>query len=77
MSRLKGDLFRYLFESQSGTLACNGAVFSDCSERIVGNPEVIHLGGDGRQFPSLSCSHLLSHRLEVPMFDRSLPKCTR
>jgi hypothetical protein len=27
-----------LFESQSGTLACNVAVFSDCSERIVGNP---------------------------------------
>ncbi len=30
-----------LFESQSGTLACNGAVFSDCSERIVGKQEVI------------------------------------
>src|ERR1035437_5050087 len=30
-----------LFESQSGTLACNGAVFSDCSGRIVGKQEVI------------------------------------
>jgi hypothetical protein len=39
-----------LFESQSGTLACNGAVFSDCSERIVGNSEVIGAAtriGDG------------------------------
>ena len=30
-----------LFESQSGTLAYNGAVFSDCSERIVSHSEVI------------------------------------
>src|SRR5260370_41828298 len=32
-----GPFVPLLFESQSGTLACNGAVFSDCSERIVGN----------------------------------------
>ena len=38
--RTPGLFVPLLFESQSGTLACNGAVFSDCSERIVGNPEV-------------------------------------
>ena len=34
--RTLGLFVSLLFESQSGTLACNGAVFSDCSERIVG-----------------------------------------
>ena len=34
-----------LFESQSGTLAYNGAVFSDCSERIVSHSEVIQFDG--------------------------------
>ena len=37
MSR-KGLFVPLLFESQSVTLACNGAVFSDCSERIVRHP---------------------------------------
>ena len=37
--RTLGLFVPLLFESQSGTLACNGAVFSDCSERIVRHSE--------------------------------------
>jgi len=40
-----GPFVPLLFESESGTLACNGAVFSDCSERIVSHSEVIQFDG--------------------------------
>jgi hypothetical protein len=45
------------------------AILDEVDQLHNGNPhleEVIHLVGDGRQFPSLSYSDLLSHRLEVP-----------
>jgi hypothetical protein len=37
----RGLFVPLLFDSQSGTRVWNGAVFSDCSERIVGQQEVI------------------------------------